>query len=72
MGSRGGDYIKVDINYLNRVPLLPTVQSACTIDPALFVVGVVIQNFCKKQVISTVKGQSISLVYIIFIINCCR
>jgi predicted nucleotidyltransferase component of viral defense system len=31
-GIRGGDYIKIDINYLNRIPLFPVMYSECMLD----------------------------------------
>lgn len=34
-GSRGADFIKIDINYLNRVPLQPVLYSECYIEKSI-------------------------------------
>ncbi|MDR3305006.1 MAG: nucleotidyl transferase AbiEii/AbiGii toxin family protein [Clostridiales Family XIII bacterium] len=36
-GSRGSDYVKIDINYLNRVALLPPIRSKCALDSNVLV-----------------------------------
>jgi predicted nucleotidyltransferase component of viral defense system len=45
-GIRGSDYIKIDINYLNRAPLFPLIYSECAFDH-----DVRISTFSREELI---------------------
>jgi len=47
MGNRGGDFIKIDANFLNRQPLLPPVRSRCKLDDSVHV-----RTFSKDELIA--------------------